>query len=354
MSRLLINENPLQVLPTLACTIGLNEAIVLQQIHYWLNSSQNFFENRHWVYNSVTDWQEQFPFWSESTIKRVLANLEKLNVVFTGNFNSDAWDKTKWYSINYAPLCKIEETTFPVANRLGQVDPIEEVNVTQASGQVDPCAKVKMTQSLTENTTESTTEIKDPPYPQKGEGEEIILADAQKALNYYNEKVGTRCRDVKPFVMLLTATTTRAGYSVAEIQLVIRWVIATWRRRSGSVPKPANICRVNRFDGYLADAEAWATAEAAVDPAEVVKSYNEILGDLLPIAEIDTDRRRAILRLLAHMRTQTLGAFIGYFEKFRDNAPDFYFGGEYRTGWRAGFDYLMKPETLRKTREGAL
>ncbi|EIA0545215.1 replication protein RepO [Escherichia coli] len=339
MSRLLINENPLQVLPTLACTIGLNEAIVLQQIHYWLNSSQNFFENRHWVYNSVTDWQEQFPFWSESTIKRVLANLEKLNVVFTGNFNSDAWDKTKWYSINYAQLCKIEETTFPVANRLGQVD---------------PCARVKMTQSLTENTTESTTEIKDPPYPQKGEGEEIILADAQKALNYYNEKVGTRCRDVKPFVMLLTATTTRAGYSVAEIQLVIRWVIATWRRRSGSVPKPANICRVNRFDGYLADAEAWATAEAAVDPAEVVKGYNEILGDLLPIAEIDTDRRRAILRLLAHMRTQTLGAFIGYFEKFRDNAPDFYFGGEYRTGWRAGFDYLMKPETLRKTREGAL
>ncbi len=86
----------------------------------------------------------------------------------------------------------------------------------------------------------------------------------------------------------------------------------------------------------------------------MVKGYNEILGDLLPVAEIDTDRRRAILRLLAHMRTQTLGAFIGYFEKFRDNAPDFYFGGEYRDGWRAGFDYLMKPETLRKTGEGAL
>ena len=181
MSRLLINENPLQVLPTLACTIGLNEAIVLQQIHYWLNSSQNFFENRHWVYNSVTDWQEQFPFWSESTIKRVLANLEKLNVVFTGNFNSDAWDKTKWYSINYAQLCKIEETTFPVANRLGQVDPIEEVNVTQASGQVDPCAKVKMTQSLTENTTEITTENKNTfrpeasqPDPQTAEQDFLI------------------------------------------------------------------------------------------------------------------------------------------------------------------------------------
>ena len=35
MSKLLINEHPLQVLPSLATKIGLNEAIVLQQIHYW-------------------------------------------------------------------------------------------------------------------------------------------------------------------------------------------------------------------------------------------------------------------------------------------------------------------------------
>ena len=33
---LLISEPPLQVLPSLAVKIGLNEAIVLQQIHYWL------------------------------------------------------------------------------------------------------------------------------------------------------------------------------------------------------------------------------------------------------------------------------------------------------------------------------
>ena len=36
MSNLLINESPLQVLPTLATYIGLNEAIFLQQVHYWL------------------------------------------------------------------------------------------------------------------------------------------------------------------------------------------------------------------------------------------------------------------------------------------------------------------------------
>ena len=36
MSRLLLEDEPLVVLPKLATVIGLNEAIILQQLHYWL------------------------------------------------------------------------------------------------------------------------------------------------------------------------------------------------------------------------------------------------------------------------------------------------------------------------------
>ena len=352
MSRLLINEQPLLVRPTLACEIGLNEALVLQQIHYWMNSSKNFFEGRYWVYNSVSEWQTQFPFWSESTTKRALAKLEKLGLVDIGDFNSDAWDKTKWYSINYDTLDKLSGPAKTVTNRLGQNDPIEERKMTKASGQNDQSPQVKMTRSPTENTTENKD--LDPPNPQMGEGEEIILAEAKKALEFYNDCTGTRCRDVKPFVLMLTPTQTREGYTLAELQLVIRWVLATWRRRGAGAPKPANICRVSRFDGYLADAEAWATTEASIDPVAVVDAYNEIFADVLPAATLDADRRQKITRLAAHMMNKTTGAFLGYLEKFRNTAPDFYFGGEHRDGWRASFDYLMKPETLRKTREGAL
>ncbi len=199
---------------------------------------------------------------------------------------------------------------------------------------------------------EPVNEPNDPPNPQKGEGDEWILADAKKALEFYNEQTGTRCRDVKPFVLMLTPTQTREAYTLAELQLVIRWVLATWRRRGSGLPKPANICRVNRFDGYLADAEAWATTEADIDPDAVMNGYNEIFADTLPAAELDTDRRRMIIRLAAHMKNKTTGAFLGYFEKFLADAPDFYFGSN--GGWRASFDYLMKPETLRNTREGSL
>ncbi|EBI6082784.1 helix-turn-helix domain-containing protein [Salmonella enterica subsp. salamae] len=209
-----------------------------------------------------------------------------------------------------------------------------------------PCGGTRTSHSF-----EPVNEPNDPPNPQKGEGDEWLLADAKKALEFYNEQTGTRCRDIKPFVLMLTPTQTREAYTLAELQLVIRWVLATWRRRGSGLPKPTNICRVNRFDGYLADAEAWATTEADVDPDAVMKGYNEIFADTLPAAELDADRRGMIIRLAAHMKNKTTGAFLGYFEKFRADAPDFYFGA---SGWRASFDYLMKPETLRKTREEAL
>lgn len=91
-----------------------------------------------------------------------------------------------------------------------------------------------------------------------------------------------------------------------------------------------------------------------IDPKAVIDGYNDIFADLLPVAMLDADRRSMISRLATHMLSKSTGAFLGYFEKFRNTAPDFYFGGENGTGWRASFDYLMKPETLRKTREGAL
>ncbi|WP_440863067.1 hypothetical protein [Symbiopectobacterium purcellii] len=153
-SRLLIHENPLQVLPSLACTIGLNEAMVLQQIHYWLGNSRHVHNGRKWVYNSVAEWQTQFPFWSETTVKRALTSLEKQGLLLTANYNKDQRDRSKWYSINYDALKSLEVKNVDDAS--GQIDP-------NASGQIDQMQMVSLTQCIdkdTETTTEITTEIK--------------------------------------------------------------------------------------------------------------------------------------------------------------------------------------------------
>lgn len=104
MSKLLIDDYPIQVLPKLAEHIGLNEAIILQQMHYWLNTSKHSHDDKKWIYNSYKNWEKQFPFWSNVTIRRTISSLEKQNLLFTGNFNKAGFDKTKWYSINYEIL----------------------------------------------------------------------------------------------------------------------------------------------------------------------------------------------------------------------------------------------------------
>lgn len=108
MNNLLLDEHPLLVMPKLATLIGLNESIVLQQVHYWLKSKeqrqQDFIDDHYWVYNTYEQWQEQFPFWSIMTIRRTITKLENKGLLISGNYNMAGFDNTKWYSINYAAL----------------------------------------------------------------------------------------------------------------------------------------------------------------------------------------------------------------------------------------------------------
>ncbi|WP_052712133.1 DnaD domain-containing protein [Domibacillus indicus] len=104
MSKLMRNERPLLILPELAAEIGLNEAVILQQIHYWILKRKHVIEGKSWVYNTYEDWQKQFPFWSAATIARTLQRLEKQGLILTGNFNTMAFDKTKWYTICYGAM----------------------------------------------------------------------------------------------------------------------------------------------------------------------------------------------------------------------------------------------------------
>lgn len=150
MSRLLLDEQPLVVQPGLAKAIGLNEAIVIQQLHYWIENNRkakkNFINGYYWTYNSIKQWHEEsFYFLSYSTVKRTFANLEKMGILIVGNFNKDGRDKTKWYTIDYEKLEGLNQC-------IGS-------NWTNGMGQNEPMHCAKMSQPLPEISTENTTEI---------------------------------------------------------------------------------------------------------------------------------------------------------------------------------------------------
>jgi len=107
---LLIDSDELLILHTqLAVVVGDRHAIVLQQIHYWLdlnrktNNKGHYFDDHWWMYNSWTDWQaNNFPFWSLNTIRRIFEDLmaEGL-IVMRPHENSK---RGAWVTINYGQL----------------------------------------------------------------------------------------------------------------------------------------------------------------------------------------------------------------------------------------------------------
>lgn len=111
MSKLIKNDEPVMIVsPKLAVLLGdADKAIILQQIDYWLEHSNNIRDGYKWVYNSVADWQKQFLWISPSTLTRKLKSLEDQGLLITGNYNKRKFDKTKWYRIDYDEFNKIEK-----------------------------------------------------------------------------------------------------------------------------------------------------------------------------------------------------------------------------------------------------
>lgn len=105
-SNLLIDEYPLQVIPSLACKVGLNRAMFLQQLHYWLQKPEaHEKDGKRWVFNTYNEWHEQFPFWTPEAIRKIVSYLEEAGIVrTTDRYNARKGDRTKWYTIDYDAL----------------------------------------------------------------------------------------------------------------------------------------------------------------------------------------------------------------------------------------------------------
>ncbi|ECM8074755.1 hypothetical protein RZR66_25595 [Citrobacter freundii] len=179
---LLMTSRPIVINPDLAYSIGLNEAIALQQINYWLQETKSGMESDgvRWIYNTTEQWLEQFPFWSESTLKRTFTRLKTLGVLKIEQLNKSQRDMTNFYTINYESEL-LDEVKVTESKRSkcavpsGQNDTMEEVKVTRSirSKRTD-VIRSKCTDDPTENTTESTTENKNPSCPEASQPDALV------------------------------------------------------------------------------------------------------------------------------------------------------------------------------------
>ncbi|WP_369463410.1 hypothetical protein [Citrobacter braakii] len=179
---LLMTSRPIVINPDLAYSIGLNEAIALQQINYWLQETKSGMESDgvRWIYNTTEQWLEQFPFWSESTLKRTFTRLKTLGVLKIEQLNKSQRDMTNFYTINYESEL-LDEVKVTESKRSkcavpsGQNDTMEEVKVKRSirSKRTD-VIRSKCTDDPTENTTESTTENKTTSCPEASQPDALV------------------------------------------------------------------------------------------------------------------------------------------------------------------------------------
>lgn len=204
----LFDEHPLVIDVKLAQVIGLNQAIVLQQLNYWLHSrSAKKINGKVWVYNRIKDWNEQFPFWSKNTVQRTLDSLEKDHLVITGNFNKYKFDRTKWYSINQAEL----------VNRMTQFGVKGEPNL--GSSQLPKMG----------NTIPDTNPDTNPDTSNNSQARPDDASKTRKEIIYYlNSKLGTRYKPNATKNKQVINARLNEGYKLEDFKKAIDNKIADW------------------------------------------------------------------------------------------------------------------------------
>lgn len=159
---LLIPEPPLIILPSLAVMIGLNEAIVVQQLHYLLRGKHSGveIEGRKWIWNTYEEWcLEVFPFWSVDTIKRTFSRLEEMFIIESCQPDGYA-SRRKYYRLNEGMMKKLIFDNLPL---LGQNAPMGLPlwqNATMEEG--------KMHRSCAGASIHAETSTENTPLPPKG------------------------------------------------------------------------------------------------------------------------------------------------------------------------------------------
>ncbi|WP_411825125.1 conserved phage C-terminal domain-containing protein [Klebsiella pneumoniae] len=276
---LLMPSRPIVINPDLAYSIGLNEAIALQQVNYWLKETTSGLERDgvRWIYNTTEQWLEQFPFWSESTLKRTFTRLKSLGVLKIEQLNKSQRDMTNYYTINYESelLDEVKVTKSKVSKCAvpsGQNDTMEEVNVKRSTrskrtaliGSKRPDDPTEIT---TEITTESTTEItgKDSCpvalQPDQPDPADLVLDHFNRVTNSTYGK-GGRTKTTLGYIRGRLAE----DYSPEDLMLVVDYLNAKWAQdpKMSDYLRPKTLFAPENCVEYFDKAKKW---EAAGRPA---------------------------------------------------------------------------------------
>lgn len=89
--------------PEIAAKVGVNAAVIYQNILFWTRKNaangKHIHEGKVWTYNSVKALNKLFEYLSPAQIRTAIGKLLDAGLIYEGNFNQIAYDRTKWYGV---------------------------------------------------------------------------------------------------------------------------------------------------------------------------------------------------------------------------------------------------------------
>lgn len=88
---------------------GVNAAIILSNIAFWVVKNEANGENYHigyyWTHNSVSAFNELFPYLTPYQIRSAIKTLVDEGIVLVNNFSEDRRDRSSWYTLTEKGKC---------------------------------------------------------------------------------------------------------------------------------------------------------------------------------------------------------------------------------------------------------
>jgi hypothetical protein len=130
-AKLLLDETPLVVLPSLVAAVGLHEAIVLQQLHYLIAGKfGKIIDGQRFIYKTYEQWRaDYFPFWHADTVRKTFRNLEKAGYVVA--IQEKSYYRQKLYAINYEKVNAMRTNSTLPSGRFSRLEADESPSSIQ-------------------------------------------------------------------------------------------------------------------------------------------------------------------------------------------------------------------------------
>ena len=97
-----------------AKTLGINAAIVLNHIIYWLRincaKDHNVYDGKVWMYESQQDIANYLDYMTLDEVKKAVVKLLDAGVLIKGNYNANPFNKTSWYTTADQNIYRIKKT----------------------------------------------------------------------------------------------------------------------------------------------------------------------------------------------------------------------------------------------------